>query len=269
MTDRSSHLLGSPGFVCGLLLLLLNDFVFKEQFHNALTGKLSDFAGLFVFPLFWSAFFPRRKAVIYVSSAVLFVFWKSASSQFLIEGWNSLPFFGIQRTVDYTDLWALLILPLSYLYSNVSFAVHVPRRLIYAIAVVSIVAFTATQFSYKLSFNNPYQFQMSKRQLLERMSRMPKYEVHDSFWEGDLYEISFDDCNDRSTVTLQERDNQAVITLTEMHFRCPSKPTQDEMRQFFEKEFINKLREESVSKSAKVVSIWSSSIPSSSNTPSP
>ena len=48
MTDRSVHILGSPGFLVGLLLLLSNDFVFKEQFHNGFTGKLSDFAGLFV-----------------------------------------------------------------------------------------------------------------------------------------------------------------------------------------------------------------------------
>src|SRR5687768_13714190 len=183
MTDRSFHILGSPGFVSGLFLLLLNDFVLKEQFHNGLTGKLSDFAGLFVFPLFWSAFFPRRKALIYVSSAALFVFWKSVYSQFLIEGWNSLPFFGIERTVDYSDLWALLILPLSYSYSNISSEVHVPNKLLYVIAVVSIVAFTATQFSQKFSYSNQYEFQTSRKELLERISRLPKDGVTDFFWK--------------------------------------------------------------------------------------
>jgi hypothetical protein len=43
MTDRKLNILASPGFVISLLLLLLNDFVFKTQFHNQLTGKLSDF----------------------------------------------------------------------------------------------------------------------------------------------------------------------------------------------------------------------------------
>ena len=45
-------MLTSPGFVVGLSLLLLNDLFLKARFHNPLTGKLSDFAGLFVFPLF-------------------------------------------------------------------------------------------------------------------------------------------------------------------------------------------------------------------------
>lgn len=269
MTDRSFHILGSPGFVSGLFLLLLNDFVLKEQFHNGLTGKLSDFAGLFVFPLFWSAFFPRRKALIYVSSAALFVFWKSGYSQFLIEGWNSLPFFGIQRTVDYSDLWALLILPLSYLYGDVASGVHVTRRLGYLIALVSIVAFTATQFSHKVAFNNQYQFQISKRELLERMSRMPEYAVDESFWQSDSFKVSFDDCNGLANFTLQEGDNQSVITLTEIDYGCPTRPDNNEMRQYFEKEFIDKLREGPVGKSPEVVSIWASSIRSSSNTPSP
>jgi len=68
-----------------LSLLLSNDFVFKEQFHNGFTDKLSDFAGLFVFSLFWIAFFPRHKRFICISTAVLFVFWKSAYSQFLLK----------------------------------------------------------------------------------------------------------------------------------------------------------------------------------------
>ena len=51
MTDRSFQILGSPGFLIGLSLLLTNDFVLKEQFHNGFTGKLSDFAGLFVFSI--------------------------------------------------------------------------------------------------------------------------------------------------------------------------------------------------------------------------
>ena len=32
-------------------LLVLNDHVLKDAFHNALTGKLSDFAGMAFFPL--------------------------------------------------------------------------------------------------------------------------------------------------------------------------------------------------------------------------
>lgn len=39
--ERRLEILSSPGFLVGLSLLLTNDFVLKEQFHNAFTGKLS------------------------------------------------------------------------------------------------------------------------------------------------------------------------------------------------------------------------------------
>lgn len=258
MTDRNLQILGSPGFLIGLSLLLLNDFVFKQQFHNGFTGKLSDFSGLFVFTLFWIAFFPRRRTFICLSTAMLFVFWKSAYSQFVIEGWNRLPFFAINRTVDYSDLWALLVIPLSYFYSGTSSSVDVPRRLIYAIAIVSVVAFTATQFSHKVPFNNQYQFQTPKIQLLLRMSRLPKNDV---FWKenADAFEISFDSCNGTAKISLEERENQSVITLKEMVYRCPTPPSPDEMRQYFEKEFIDKLHADPVNQSAQILYIWSSS----------
>ena len=264
------HILCSPGFLIGLLLLLSNDFVFKEQFHNRFTGKLSDFAGLFVFSLFWIAFFPRRRTFICVAAAVLFVFWKSSYSQFLIEGWNRSAFFGINRTVDYSDLSALIVLPLCYFYCKTSSIVYGSRRLIYATAVVSVFAFTATQYSEKVPFNNQYQFESSRKELLGRISRLPKDGVSDSFWKrGDAFEITFDSCNGRANVNIEERENQSVITLKEMVYRCPSKPDPDTMREYFEKEFIAKLHEEQISKSAQVLYIWSSSTGAASNTSSP
>ena len=263
MTDRRLQIMGSPGFLIGLSLLLLNDFVFKEQFHNEFTGKLSDFAGLFVFSLFWIAIFPRRKTFICISTAVLFVFWKSAYSQFLIEGWNGLSFFGINRTVDYSDLWALLIVPLAYFYCKISPGVYVPRRLIYAIALVSVFAFTATQYSQKVPFNNQYEFQISKKELLERMSRLPKHEVSDFPLKGNVFVVAFDSCNGNANVSLEERENGSVITLNEMEDRCPSKASPEDMRQYFEKEFIDKLREDFVGRSAQISYIRPSSLPAS------
>ena len=259
MTDRKLNTLVSPGFVISLLLLLLNDFVFKGQFHSQFTGKLSDLAGLFAFSVFWAAFFPRRKTLICVSTAVLFVFWKSIYSQSLINGWNSLPFFGIGRTVDYGDLWALLVLPLSYLYVAFCPRFPVPRRLIYGIAVVSVFAFTATSYSQTLSYSDRYQFQLSKKELLERMSRLPKNGVQDSdFFDAEGFTIGFDSCNDDAKVIITEQDNQSVILLTEMHNRCPKKVQPEEPRQFFEKELIERLRDTSVTMSPKVRYIWAS-----------
>ncbi|HEX6043023.1 MAG TPA: hypothetical protein VFZ22_00940 [Pyrinomonadaceae bacterium] len=243
MNDRNLHVLVSPGFVVSLLLLVLNDFVFKAQFHNHVTGKLSDFAGLFAFSLFWAAFFPHRKTFICVSSAVLFAFWKSAHSQTVIDGWNSLPLFEIGRTVDYGDLWALLVLPLSYFYVDIRPKTYAPRTLIYLIAIVSAFAFTATSFSQEYSYNNGYEFNASKKQLLEQISRFPTAPVDDSFWDGNEFRITFDHCTDEAMVTIAENEDQTFIVLKRMHNRCPTKRTEDELREFFEKEFIQRLRE--------------------------
>ena len=47
--------LGHPVSVCAVALLLLNDHVLKRAVPSALTGKLSDFAGLFFFPFLLAA----------------------------------------------------------------------------------------------------------------------------------------------------------------------------------------------------------------------
>ena len=256
MNERNLHVLVSPGFILSLALLLLNDFVFKAQFHNDVTGKLSDFAGLFAFSLFWAAFFPRRKTLICVSTALLFVGWKSAHSQPLIDGWNSLPLFDVGRTVDYDDLWALLVVPLAYFYVDVRPKTYAPRKLIYLVAIVSVFAFTATSFSQKYSYNSRYEFQASKKQVLEQMSRFPTSPVSDSFWDGNEFSIMFDDCTDEAMVTIEGIEDQTVIVLKQMHNRCPTKRTEDELREFFEKEFIERLREGSGAPAIQVSRIW-------------
>ncbi len=103
----------SAYFICGLLLLLMNDFYLKEAFHNQLTGKLSDIAGLFIFPLFFSHFL-RAKKLVYASTVVLFIIWKSDLASPMINYWNALNVYQIERTIDRTDLYALLVIPVSY-----------------------------------------------------------------------------------------------------------------------------------------------------------
>ncbi len=45
----------APAPLCAVALMALNDFALKPAFHNALTGKLSDFAICFFLPLYLSA----------------------------------------------------------------------------------------------------------------------------------------------------------------------------------------------------------------------
>ena len=61
----------APAPLLAVAVLGLNDHLFKATFHNALTGKLSDFAGCFVLPLFVSAvlafltpFSPRARVTV-------------------------------------------------------------------------------------------------------------------------------------------------------------------------------------------------------------
>lgn len=113
-SQSKNHIYGKL-FLISVILLFLNDFYLKHHFHNYLTGKLSDFVGLFAFPYFVSLFFKSKIKIIYILTVVFFIFWKSSSSQFVIDNLNNFGI-GINRTVDYSDLMALLILPLSYLY---------------------------------------------------------------------------------------------------------------------------------------------------------
>lgn len=257
MNERRLQLLVSPGFVVGLSVLLLNDFVFKQQFHNGFTGKLSDFAGLFILPLFWTALFPRLNCSIYIVTAILFLFWKSVYSQPLIESWNRLPFFLIARTVDYSDLFCLVCLPLSFVYSRRASSIPARRSVMYLFVVISLFAFTATSYSTKTAYDNEYQFRSSRTELIERMSHLPLHDVHTSFGESDTFEISFDSCTGKAIITLREKDNQSFIVLKEINYRCPSGGDKQEMLEYFEKEFINKLREEPVTRSSQVQYIWS------------
>lgn len=247
----------SPGFLIGLSALLLNDFVLKQQFHNGITGKLSDFAGLFIFPLFCSAFFPRIRSSIYLATAAAFGFWKSAYSQSFFDTWNSLSFFPIGRTVDFSDLAALVALPFSYAYDRISSRIPSPRAAIYLVAIISVFAFTATSFRTTTAYDNQYVFQYSKKVLLERIERLSSHEVMPSFWEGETFFITFDSCTADATVKIEEQGEQSVITLKEIDFRCPTPDDKEKMRAFFEKEFIDKLRDEPVTKSAMVKDVYS------------
>jgi hypothetical protein len=56
-----------------------------------------------------------------------------------------------------------------------------------------------------------------------------------------------------------EKDKQGVIILKEIDYRCPSEANKQEMLEYFEKEFVSRLKEESVRKSSQVLYIWSSS----------
>ncbi|MGN6647242.1 MAG: toxin-antitoxin system YwqK family antitoxin [Cytophaga sp.] len=128
-------------FMISLFLLFVNDFILKAAFPNTLTGKLSDFCGLYAFAFFFSKIFPEnKKFAVHLITAVLFIIWKSPLSQPFITLFSTY-FFTIDRVVDYTDLWALFVLPLSY------FTPAKPFDRFYktiGLSLIALIAFTAT-----------------------------------------------------------------------------------------------------------------------------
>ncbi|MGH1433070.1 MAG: hypothetical protein ACRBG0_01275 [Lewinella sp.] len=98
-------------FLFALMVLVLNDHFWKAIYANALTGKLSDFAGLILLPLCLAYVFPRLKERAVLGSALFFLFWKTPLATPFIEWYNLITPIPISRVVDYTDYIALLILP--------------------------------------------------------------------------------------------------------------------------------------------------------------
>ncbi len=167
------------GFLFCLGLLLVNDFYLKQAYGNLWTGKLSDFAGLFIFPYFLAAFRVKSAKEIYFISALLFVFWKSEFSQFLIEFVRSAGI-GINRVVDYTDLMALLILPVSYKELQRQAQKRAESRMGIFISAISLFAIVATtlpreEIALNSLVGKVYKLQMSKSEFFESLQPRNRY----------------------------------------------------------------------------------------------
>lgn len=191
----------SPLFLLGLFLLLLNDFVLKAHFGNFLTGKLSDFAGLFVLPLFLVTFLPKNRLLIYIATGLFFIYWKSPLSEGLIEFVNSLEVFRIGRTVDYSDLAALLVLPASHSYFrrqtegkthySVNFLNQVFQLVIITISVFAFAATTLTK-DRRLYLEDAFLVNENHRQIESSLKtnqaiRMIRVRRDDEFFDTNKY----------------------------------------------------------------------------------
>lgn len=163
--------LSSISFVICLLLLLLNDFYFKAYFHNFITGKLSDFSGLFVFAVFWATLFPGKKLFVFFSTALFFIYWKSPYSESFIN-FFSTHLFAIQRVVDVTDLMALLVLPVAW------YMMERPSKQIYLnpwiSGLVSLFSFCATTMP-----NTMQSFEQPQYVLFKGVSKIPDSNRYD------------------------------------------------------------------------------------------
>ena len=252
MSNKTSQILTSPAFLLSLTLLLLNDFFLKSNFPGPITGKLSDFAGLFAFTLFWIALFPKWGRTVGVVIAVAFAFWKSSYSQPIIDSWNRLQIGGISRTVDLTDLIALSIVPFTYWYAIRERQFHqIPRWSVALVTIISLFAFTATSYRTKFDYQKPYYFQGSKAELFKKID-----ELHLQYFDHPLrpeakksgrldLEIPASICygSIRATFHVSEELGQTIVTLEQLEHECPKRADdQDRLLREFEKEFIERLR---------------------------
>jgi ABC-type multidrug transport system fused ATPase/permease subunit len=259
---RNLHLLTTPGFLLGLSLLLANDFLFKPVLHNWLTGKLSDFAGLFIFPLFWTALAPKAKRAIFLLTATGFALWKSALSQPLIDEWNYLSPLTLARQVDASDLLALCVLIPSYKYHS-KFSVREQelapgfksrRAFAGLVIVISLFAFTATSYRTRFDYTGQeFVFADTKEGLIKRFERFPHAIYKGNSWETksgpDEYELTIivkDFCfgQIRALVEIKEEDaRRSRLILKMLQHECPEhEGDKDRMLLIFNHEIIERLQ---------------------------
>lgn len=215
---RFAPLLRWP-FLLALTLLILNDAVLKAAWHNAFTGKLSDFAGVFAFAYFWAAAIGRARAAVHVAVAVAFVWWKSPWSAAAIEAWNALPLFEVARVVDYGDLLALAVLPLSWwgLARRLKPEPNAHAKMRWsrlAVAIIALVAFTATsraQTTVRVEDGVMYLAPMSPEAMLLRTSEYS----HGAGSDPALYPLvfSWSDCEVVAEFELQSTGSATLMAL--------------------------------------------------------
>jgi hypothetical protein len=147
-------------FFIGIFILLINDHYLKLQFSGWFTGKLSDFVGLFVFPMFLSFLFTDKIKTNVILTGVSFIFWKSPYSQPLIDAYNQIALIETTRVVDYSDLLALFSLPLSFVFIKrinefkglwLEFNL---KPIFLILPVILIFMATSPPYYYKYSFSN-------------------------------------------------------------------------------------------------------------------
>ena len=143
---RVANILTRWPFLVALAILLLNDFWLKARFPGLVTGKLSDFAGIAVVALPLLAAFPRHARAIYLAIAAAFLWWKSPLSTSFIAFANEVLPYRVGRVVDYTDLFALLVLPACARAAREASAEHgaLRRALTIPVAALAVFATAAT-----------------------------------------------------------------------------------------------------------------------------
>ncbi|WP_415328274.1 hypothetical protein [Chryseobacterium sp. MMS23-Vi53] len=111
---RNKNLILNYVFLSCLIILFLNDHIFKFQYTSWFTGKLSDVVGIILLPMLLTYLFPKLKENSVFEAGLFFAFWKSPFSESFIKIYNVISPISIHRVVDESDLLVLLLLPIPY-----------------------------------------------------------------------------------------------------------------------------------------------------------
>ena len=219
---RNPNPLRSKLFLVGLVVLVVNDHYLKLAYPNWFTGKLSDFAGLFVLPIFLSSVSEKPTRLNYIFTALIFIIWKSPVVEPLITAGKSIgiPF---HRTVDYTDYIALAILPCSYRYlSTIPLSGVINKELpINAFAVICFVCLTSTSLAPNFAgeINKSYRFGASKSDLIMEITNLNceldarLSDTGDSIYVLRNLIIENDSVIKNATFRIEDKADHSVLTL--------------------------------------------------------
>ncbi len=138
-------------FWMSLAILLVNDHIIKSECPGWISGKLSDFSGIFLFVLFLRESFVKDIVVSSAFIIIAFTFWKSSLSQEAITQFNNLGVFHIARVIDYTDLFALIMIPIAnyvFEWKDRFIIVLGPEKIVQSVAIIiTTFAITATSMA--------------------------------------------------------------------------------------------------------------------------
>jgi hypothetical protein len=183
MPRNQTSLLLHPFFLLNLFLLIANDHWWKHAYPNALTGKISDFAGVFVQAVFLVACCRFKKIYAIIFTALFFAWWKSPLSETVIAG------FGLARVVDYSDLAAISVLPIVFYLKPFQYGRLHYRYAIPFIAVIAWTAMVATTLPYRFGgFRYPEGYVLVDKRWLTKLTVDQFFQKLDSLhisWKQD------------------------------------------------------------------------------------
>lgn len=121
-----------PFPLTAVFMMALNDHLLKYHFSGIITGKLSDFSGVFYLPIFFLALIATidealdlkrfnsnsrwALGAILFTDLLMFLVKLSPSISRAIEGFFNNHIFPIYLTPDPTDLVSVIVNPLTYLH---------------------------------------------------------------------------------------------------------------------------------------------------------